>query len=185
MPNEKILLHICCGPCACYPVKWLQEQGFTVYGFFYNPNIHPYTEYAKRLANVRLFAEQTGIKVIYKDDYDLDEFLRQVAYREGNRCRVCYALRLRQAAGVAKKGNFPYYTTTLLVSPYQQHGLIKEMGEAIGKEYGVEFFYHDFRQGWQAGVALSKAYGLYRQPYCGCIYSERDRYQQQKTARNT
>ncbi len=174
--KDKILLHICCGPCSIYPVQHLREAGFNVRGYFYNPNIHPYTEFQKRLETLQVYAEKIKLPMIYHDDYALEEFLRQVVHREGNRCQICYAMRLRAAAHIAKKGKFPYYTTTLLVSPYQQHELIAQMGEAIGKEYGVKFYYADFRQGYKEAAQISRDLGQYRQQYCGCIYSEKDRY---------
>ena len=89
----KILLHICCGPCACYPVERLQKEQFEIYGYWYNPNIHPYTEYRKRLENVIKFAEKTNLHIIYQDEYELEEYLRQIAFREEERCRICYYIR--------------------------------------------------------------------------------------------
>lgn len=172
----KILLHICCGPCSIYPIQRLQKEGFEVRGYFYNPNIHPYTEYQKRLETLRWYADKIELPMIYHDDYALEEFLRQVVYREGNRCQICYGMRLRAAAHIAKKGKFDYYTTTLLVSPYQPHQMLQEMGEAIGKEYGVKFYYEDFRKGYQEGAQISRDLEMYRQQYCGCIYSEKERY---------
>jgi hypothetical protein len=148
-----------------------------VRGFFYNPNIQPYTEYQKRLQAVQQWAGQEQAQVIYRDEYPLEEFLRNVAYREGERCRICYHLRLTAAAQVARKGKFDAFTTTLLYSIYQKHELIKQIGQSLGQQYGVDFYYQDFRPGWQAGIQLSKQYNLYRQQYCGCIYSERERYQ--------
>jgi predicted adenine nucleotide alpha hydrolase (AANH) superfamily ATPase len=122
------------------------------------------------------FADKSGFRLITIDEYNLDEFLRNAAFREGQRCMMCYSDRLSRAASVAKKGNFDAFTTTLLVSPFQKHELIKRIGEEAGSKYGVPFLYEDFRPGFKAGVEGSKELGLYRQPYCGCIYSERDRY---------
>ena len=116
------------------------------------------------------------LPVVIDEDYELADFLRQVAYREGERCRVCYGLRLYRAAQVAKKGRFDAFTTTLLVSPRQKHELIKDIGEAAGRETGIPFYYRDFRPGYREAVNISKEEKMYRQQYCGCIYSERDRY---------
>ncbi len=172
----KVLLHICCGPCSIYPLKSLREEGHELRGYFFNPNIHPYTEFQKRLETMKDYAEKEQLPVIIDDNYELDEFLRQAAFREGERCRSCYATRLRRAAQVAKKGKFEAFTTTLLVRPFQKHELIQEIGTAIGTELGIPFLYRDFRPGFKEGVEISKMEGMYRQQYCGCIYSERDRY---------
>jgi predicted adenine nucleotide alpha hydrolase (AANH) superfamily ATPase len=172
----KILLHVCCGPCSIYPVAALQKEGHDLRGYFYNPNIHPFTEFMKRLQTFSEYAEKTGLPVIIDEEYELEEYLRNVAFREGERCRICYSLRLRRAAQIAKKGKFEAFTTTLLVSPFQKHELIKEIGTALGVEIGVPFYYQDFRVGYKEGVVRSKEERMYRQQYCGCIFSERDRY---------
>jgi hypothetical protein len=176
----KILLHICCGPCATYPYEVLKRNGWEVVGFFYNPNIHPYKEYERRLATLKDYAQKAGLEVIYKDEYDLEEFLRRVVYREAIRCQFCYYLRLKEAARAAKEGGFDAFTTTLLVSPYQDHHLIQEVASSAGKEVGINFHYDDFRSGYNQGIQLSKEYELYRQVYCGCIYSEKERAQSQR-----
>lgn len=172
----KILLHACCGPCSIYPLKVLQEQGHQIRGYFYNPNIHPYTEYKKRLETFRDYAAKSGLPVIIDNRYELEEFLQEAALRQGERCRGCYEMRLRKAAEAAKAGGFEAYTTTLLVSPYQKHRLIKEIGEIIGHEAGIPFYYQDFRSGYREGAEKSREENMYRQKYCGCIFSERDRY---------
>jgi len=172
----KILLHICCAPCAIYPVKFLREQGMDVMGFFYRHNIHPYTECLKRQEALEFYAEQISLRVIYQDGYDLEGFIQNVAFRESNRCSYCYHERLRSTALVAKRGKFDYFTSTLLYSKFQKHDTIKSMGESIGKSVGVKFYYQDFRTGWKNGIEESKNIGLYRQQYCGCIYSEKERY---------
>lgn len=171
----KLLLHMCCGPCAVYPHKVLSRE-HDIMGLFYNPNIHPFTEYRKRMDTARDFADKSNFKMITIDEYNLDDFLRNAAFREGQRCIMCYADRLFRAASAAKKGCFDAFTTTLLVSPFQKHELIKKIGEEAGDKYGIEFLYKDFREGFKEGVEESKQMGLYRQQYCGCIYSERDRY---------
>lgn len=172
----KILLHSCCGPCTIFPLEFLQREGFDVMGHFYNPNIHPYTEWQKRKDNFVWFAENTGIKAIIEDDYDLEGFLQSVVHRETKRCRYCYNMRLNRTAQMAKKGKFDAFSTTLLVSPFQKHQDIKEIGEAAGEKYGIPFFYADFRPGFKDAYMKAKESGHYRQQYCGCIYSEKDRY---------
>lgn len=172
----KILLHICCAPCSIYPVEFLRGQGMDINGYFFNPNIHPYTEYSRRKDTLEEYAGKIGLKVIFSDAYLLEEYLRGVVYREEERCRFCYAMRLEQAARAAKRGGFDYFTTTLLVSPYQKHDLIRETGEAQGKKFGVPFYYQDFRPGYCEAAARSRELGLYRQQYCGCIFSEMERF---------
>jgi predicted adenine nucleotide alpha hydrolase (AANH) superfamily ATPase len=172
----RILLHICCGPCALYPLRTLTEAGHEVTGFFYNHNIHPFQEYERRLGAARQMAEQTGLPLMVRDDYDLEGFLANVASAPQERCGYCYASRLRVTAAVAAEGGFQAFTSSLLYSRYQRHDDIRGTGEQAGSEYGVPFLYHDFRPGWQEGIRSSKELGLYRQQYCGCIYSEKDRY---------
>ncbi|MGI5921479.1 MAG: epoxyqueuosine reductase QueH [Syntrophomonadaceae bacterium] len=172
----KVLLHICCGPCATFPVPTLREQGHNLMGYFYNPNIHPYTEYLKRKEALEQYAEKVDLKVIYDEKYNPVDYFQNIAYRESHRCMICYQMRLEQAAHIAKKGKFDYYTTTLLVSKMQKHNTIKDIGEAIGKKYGVPFLYQDFREGFKQTGVISREMGIYRQQYCGCLYSEMERY---------
>ena len=172
----KILLHICCAPCTIYPLRILRGEGNEICGLFYNPNIHPYLEYRRRLDTLTSYAGQERLTVIRDEIYPLDAFLRQVVFREEERCRYCYHLRLSHAARIAKKGRFDAFTTTLLYSRYQKHDLIREVAECVAGTQGIPFLYRDFREGWSEGVRVSKEIGMYRQPYCGCIYSEKERY---------
>ncbi len=172
----KLLLHTCCAPCSIYPLKILRQMDMDVMGFFYRHNIHPFQECQKRENTLRKYARSIDLKVIYQSDYKLEEFLQSVAFREKDRCRYCYHDRLKAAALVAKKGKFDGFTTTLLYSKFQNHDQIRETGEAVAKKYGLTFFYHDFREGWKQGIETSKQLDMYRQQYCGCIYSEKDRY---------
>ncbi len=172
----KILLHICCAPCSIFPVQFLREQGLDVMGFFYRHNIHPYTECLKRQEALEYYANIIDLHVIYQEGYDLKGFIRNVVFRESNRCSYCYHERLRATALVAKHGKFDYFTSTLLYSKFQKHDTIKSIGESIAGSIGVPFYYHDFRVGWKDGIKESKRIKLYRQQYCGCIYSEKERY---------
>ena len=172
---KKLLVHICCGPCFIAPYYHLKEK-FELYGFRYNPNIHPYQEYQKRMETLKKFAEEENIKMIWKDEYKLETFLRQSSFREKLRCNFCYYDRLKYAAIIAKRGNFDYFTTTLLYSKFQNHDLLKQTAESVAKEYHIPFYYEDFREYWKEGIKLSKEREMYRQQYCGCIYSEYERY---------
>ena len=172
----KILLHLCCANCAIYPVKVLRARGEELTGYFFNHNIHPYREFRRRLETAQQYAAAVALPLLINDDYALDVFLARVAAAPQQRCTYCYTSRLEATARCAAAQGFTAFTTTLLYSRYQQHDLIRASGEALGQRYGLTFLYEDFRAGWQEGIDVSKGMGLYRQPYCGCIYSERDRY---------
>jgi predicted adenine nucleotide alpha hydrolase (AANH) superfamily ATPase len=130
----------------------------------------------KRKEALHSYAETIDLKVIYQEGYDLEGFIRNVVFRESQRCAYCYHDRLRSTALVAKRGKFDCFTSTLLYSKFQKHEEIKSIGQAVGKAVGVRFYYHDFRDGWKQGIEESKRLGMYRQLYCGCIYSEKERY---------
>jgi predicted adenine nucleotide alpha hydrolase (AANH) superfamily ATPase len=172
----KILLHICCAPCAIYPVKILQMENLKIMGFFYRHNIHPFTECIRRQEALEFYADQIDLRIIYQEGYDLEGFIQKIVFRESRRCSICYHARLKATALMAKRGKYDYFSTTLLYSKFQKHDEIRSIGESIGKSVGVQFFYRDFREGWTEGVDTSKRLGLYRQQYCGCIYSEKERY---------
>lgn len=178
----KLLLHACCGPCSIYPLKVLEKE-MELTGYFFNPNIHPYTEWRARRDSLGGFAADTGLSVIFDEEYLLEEFIRGVVNQEDKRCVFCYEMRLRRTALMARENSFDAFTTTLLVSPYQKHDLIKEVGETIAGEIGVKFLYRDFRPGYKEATISSKQLGMYRQKYCGCIYSEKERYYRPKNRR--
>ncbi len=172
----QILLHVCCGNCAIYPVKVLRQQNHLVTGFFYNNNIHPYQEFNRRLETAREYAERVDLPLIVNEDYQLEEFLANVAKDPGNRCEYCYKSRLLATAREARRLGLEGFTTTLLYSRYQKHQDILAYGQQLATEYQLVFHYEDYRLGWNEGIRASKEMGLYRQQYCGCIYSEKDRY---------
>jgi predicted adenine nucleotide alpha hydrolase (AANH) superfamily ATPase len=171
----RILVHICCAPCFTYPYKRLTEEGHDVTGFFYNPNIHPYLEYKNRLESLEKYVELKGARVIYKDDYNIESYLRGALDAE-DRCRFCYTMRLTEAAKIASTLGFEAFTTTLLISPYQKHEVLIETGKKTADEHGIEFYYEDFRKGYRESRELARGLGLYMQKYCGCIFSEKERY---------
>ena len=172
----KLLLHICCANCAIYPVNVLREAGHNVTGYFFNHNIHPYQEFLRRMNTVREYSAESALPVIYQEAYLLEDFLAEVAREPAGRCTYCYQFRLKEAAAYAAANGFEGFTSSLLYSRYQNHDLIRQFGEELARHYQVEFVYADFRVGWQDGIRASKQLGLYRQQYCGCIYSEKDRY---------
>ncbi|MDF2523426.1 MAG: hypothetical protein K0R31_1067 [Clostridiales bacterium] len=166
----KLLMHMCCAPCSVYPISEIEKEGIEFEGLFYNPNIHPYEEFLKRKENVETFSQLKGFPVTYIDDYMQDTWESHKGSDE-QRCNMCYSLRLDKAAATAREKGFDAYTTSLLVSPYQKHELIKELGEKFGDKYGVKFYYRDFRPGFRQGQQQARELGLYRQKFCGCIVS--------------
>ncbi len=154
----------------------MKAGGLDVMGFFYRHNIHPYSECLRRQETLEGYARQIDLRLIIQEGYDLEGFIQNVVYREKDRCTYCYHDRLRTTALIAKRGKFDYFSSTLLYSKFQKHDMLKSIGESIGKSIGVPFFYEDFRSGWKEGIDTSKNLGLYRQQYCGCIYSEKERY---------
>ena len=170
----KILLHTCCAPCLIYPLKVLRQDGFGVEGFFYNPNIHPFAEYARRKEAFTLL--NPGIEITYPE-YSPKEFFREVNLKEDApaRCALCWKLRLKKTAQTAKEKGFEYFTTTLLVSPYQDQELLKNIGNEVSAQAGVKFYYADFRPGFREAHNEARALGIYCQKYCGCIFSEMER----------
>ncbi len=172
----KILLHTCCAPCTIYPVDVLRADGFDVMGFFYRHNIHPFTECLKREETLKHYSDSIQLPVIYEKSYDMEGFIRRAAFREAHRCEMCYHDRLEKTAKLAKRGKFDCFSTTLLYSKFQKHDVIADMGEAVAKSVCIPFHYQDFRKGWKIGIETSKALNMYRQQYCGCIYSEKERF---------
>ena len=174
----KLLLHTCCAPCLIYPLEKLAEKWFEVTGFFYNPNVHPFAEYQTRKQAIESFIKQNHIEVIYPE-YNPAEFFQAVNLKERNgRCSVCWSLRLKTTARVAKEKGFSHFSTTLLVSPYQDQELLKQIGSDISAQEGIEFYYEDFRPGFKKAHDIARAQNIYCQKYCGCIYSEIERCRQ-------
>lgn len=171
-----VLLHLCCGPCAIFPLTALRAKGGAVRGYFHNPNIHPFREFRQRLATVEDLAHRMALPVEYEREYGLREYLRRVVFHEDQRCPLCYRMRLEATARKAMEIGADAFSTTLLYSRYQRHETIRALGEELAAQFGVHFLYEDFRVGWQEGIDSSLEMGLYRQPYCGCIYSEQERY---------
>lgn len=172
----EILLHTCCGPCATYTTQHLAGQGYSPVMYYYNPNIHPYREWKKRKDTLKFFAKEKEIPLLLEEDYDLTGFLRRVVYKEEERCAICYTMRLEKTAVKAKELGYKWFGTTLLISPYQNIEDICRTGERLAREHGLNFHGEDLRSGYPKSCELSRKLGLYRQPYCGCIYSEKDRY---------
>ena len=171
-----ILLHACCAPCTIYPLSILRTQNHDVTAYFNNPNIHPFKEFKRRLTTLKDYATAEKLPLVTEDKYGLTEFLQKVVFKEQVRCPICYQMRLQKTAQYAAEHGYDGFTTTLLYSRYQNHELLKKSCEILAKQYSLNFIYEDFRSGWQQGIDLSIEKEMYRQPYCGCIYSEQERY---------
>jgi len=176
---ERLLLHTCCAPCSVYCIASLRAEGIEPVSFWYNPNIHPYQEYKARRDTLAGYAESIHLKLLICEDYGLREFVRAVAGDIDHRCGYCYTRRLEETARYAAGHGFDSFSTTLLISPYQDHDGIRQTGLALAEQYGVQFVYRDFRPGFRQGQAEARALGLYMQKYCGCVFSEEDRYAKQ------
>lgn len=174
---DKILIHICCAPCSIEVVDYFISQGIKVVGFFFNPYIHPYTEFKARYSCTKEYFEKNGIPLFENLSYQLEEYFEDSLFRGSERCRFCYKKRLEATAKMAEKSGFKYYTTTLLASTYQKHEWIQEIGKDQAKKSGIEFFDYDFRKVFREGLDKARKENLYMQQYCGCILSEKERYQ--------
>ncbi|MBF0538919.1 MAG: epoxyqueuosine reductase QueH [Nitrospirae bacterium] len=172
----KTLLHICCANCALYPITTMRQRGIVVEGLWFNPNIHPLTEYTARLNALKTLQSAWNLQIHYNNLYGLVDFIRNVVNKEDNRCLYCYTVRLQETAQKARQDGYNAFSTTLLYSIYQRYDTIVEIGKLMQVNYDVEFYVEDFRKGWREGIGMSKALSLYRQKYCGCIYSEMERY---------
>lgn len=173
---ERLLLHTCCAPCSVYCVELLRSEDIEPVSFWYNPNIHPYQEYKARRDALITYASDIDMELIIRENYGLRDFVRAVASHIDNRCRYCYTTRMEETARYAAENGFTAFSTTLLVSPYQDHEGICAAANALADRYGVSFLYRDFRTGFRDGQAKAREHGMYMQKYCGCIFSEEDRY---------
>ena len=172
----KTLLHICCAPCANMCIDELRGDGQELTGYWYNPNIHPFTEYRARRNCLRDYAGTIALPLAERDDYGLRPFVRAVAEDIEGRCVKCYELRLFAAAEYAAANGFDSFTSSLFISPYQNHELLKEVGERAADEFHVRFQYRDFRPLFRQGQERARELGFYMQKYCGCVFSEQERY---------
>ena len=174
----KVLLHICCAPCAAHPIEALKNEGHRPTGFWFNPNIHPYLEYRKRLFEVRRLCKLMDTPLLERDIYALVPFLRKILNPpdSAHRCDVCCEIRLRQTAETALKNGFNAFTTSMLQSRHMRHDAIRKIAQCIAEEKNIEFLYRDFRDGHSRSLKISRKYNLYRQQYCGCVISEFERF---------
>lgn len=176
----KVLLHTCCAPCSTYVIDKLRKDGYeNITSYWYNINIHPFMEYKARLDALKIYTEMVNVPLVIEHDYGIREFTKSVIKDIDGRCRFCYVSRLAKTVKYAKENGYDAFTTTLLVSPYQNHEMIIEIAEELAKQYDIKFIYQDFREGYRIGQQMARDAGIYMQKYCGCIYSEEDRYKKQ------
>jgi predicted adenine nucleotide alpha hydrolase (AANH) superfamily ATPase len=161
------------------PLRWLRDESLEVTGYFFNPNIQPFKEYERRLTTLSAWAARTGLPLL-TENYDPVPWLRQVVFREKVRCSLCYEIRLEQSAAQARHLGLVGFSSTLLYSIYQNQEQILAAGRRAAQKWKVEFLARDFRPLWALGQAQARAMELYRQPYCGCIFSEAERYMKKK-----
>lgn len=180
----RLLLHSCCAPCSSYVLEYLSNY-FEITVFYYNPNIYPETEYTKRILEQQKLIDDMDFKYpvsFVAGEYEKEKFYEMARGLEdvkegGSRCMKCYELRLRETAELAKAGEYDYFTTTLSISPLKNAAKLNEIGQRLAEEYGVEYLVSDFKKknGYKRSTELSKIYGLYRQDYCGCEFSQRQK----------
>ena len=180
----RLLLHSCCAPCSSYVLEYL-SQYFEVTVFYYNPNIYPESEYTKRVLEQQKLISEMRFKypvTFIAGNYDSEKFYNMARGLEnvkegGERCFKCYELRLREAAKIAKNGEYDFFTTTLSISPLKNAQKLNEIGMLLAEEYGIEYLLSDFKKknGYKRSIELSEQYGLYRQDYCGCVFSMKER----------
>ena len=169
-------MHTCCAPCSVSCIAPLRQEGIEPVSYWFNPNIHPYTEYTARRDTLMAYAPTIGMELIVQEDYGLREFCQALEGDFDHRCGKCYALRLGQTAKFAAEHGYESFTSTLFVSPYQNHELLRETAERMAELYGVKFLYRDFRPGFREGQQKARELGFYMQKYCGCVFSEAERY---------
>ena len=175
----KLLLHICCAPCSAACIKVLREENIDIVGYWYNPNIHPFKEYDNRLKALKEYSKMINLNVIYDDFYGLDEFVKNTVNIIDNRCGYCYLSRMERVVKYAHDNGYDAFSSTLFISPYQKHDLLKSICEKLSKKYNIQFLYRDFRPYYELGREMFHETGLYMQKYCGCIFSERERYKKE------
>ena len=173
---EKILMHCCCAPCSLSCIDRLRAESIEPVAFWYNPNIHPWKEYEARRDCLLAYAPTIDMKTVVIEKYGLRDFIANVADDIDGRCTWCYEHRVEETAKYAAEHGYSVFTTTLLASVYQKHELIAAAAERFGEKYGVSFLYRDFRTGFREGNARARELGFYMQKYCGCIFSEEERY---------
>jgi hypothetical protein len=175
----KILFHICCSNCTLYPFKLLRDEGNDFTGFWYNPNIQPHDEYRSRLASLKKLSDKWHIDIFYDEQYRPEEYIEAIKsplpQPAPERCKFCYSLRLEKAAAKARDEGFDAFSTTLLISPYQDFEQINATGRELAEKYNLYFYLKDFRPYFRDAMSLARKLGLYRQKYCGCLFSKQER----------
>jgi len=179
-----LVLHVCCAPCAVNPLKLFGEKGEKILSFYFNPNIHPYQEYQKRRESFWRLSQEFGLES-EEGDYRPEVYFQLIGEKteRPERCRLCYSLRLKETARLAKERGFLKISTTILVSPYQEHEIARQEGEKVAREFGLEFVYYDLRSCYYQGLNEARGKGYYSQWYCGCLFSEMERVKEKEVKR--
>jgi len=176
MKIGSVLVHCCCAHCTAYTIDYWRRQGYETSALWYNPNIHPYMEHQHRLEAMQSLAKNLDFPLIITEGYDIIDYFRQVVGYEAQRCQYCFRLRLLKTAETALRMGFDAFTTSLLISPHQKHDLLLEIGNKLAQEKDMVFLYADLRKRYSDSRRITKPLNLYRQQYCGCVYSEWERY---------
>lgn len=177
--SDNVLVHTCCAPCAAYCFESLEEKGYKITGYFYNPNIHPESEYNKRLEELKRYCGEKGFELILEEDPPEKWFNKIKGYEQekerGKRCEICFYMRLEKTALYAVNKGFNAFATVLTISPHKNSFIINETGKKIAKKYNIKFIEENFKKhdGFKKSIEISEKYGFYRQNYCGCVYSFR------------
>ncbi|MDO5733330.1 MAG: epoxyqueuosine reductase QueH, partial [Eubacteriales bacterium] len=169
--NGRLLMHVCCAPCSEYPLFVLRHEGFSVDGLFYNPNIHPFEEWLLRLENLALFSELHGFKAFNHVEPQMERWLNHPSVEKDKHCAMCYAMRMDYVAAFAARHGYAAFTTSLLVSPYQNQPLLMQMAETAARRHGVSFYRRHYMEGYRLGQTMAHDDALYCQKYCACIFS--------------
>ncbi|UCG54639.1 MAG: epoxyqueuosine reductase QueH [Dehalococcoidia bacterium] len=180
MKLNSVLIHCCCAHCTAYTVDYWRSQGYKTSAFWYNPNIHPFAEHEYRLEAMQFLATKLDFEIIIYDKYEMTEFFKRVIGRESMRCRCCLGMRMQKTGETALEYGFKSFTSSLLISPHQKHEVVLETGNTVAEDTGIRYLYADLRKYYSQSRCITKPLGLYRQQYCGCIYSELERFAAEK-----
>lgn len=172
----KLLLHTCCAPCSIMCIDTLRNEGIEPELYWYNPNIHPATEYKLRKNTLVEYAKAIDIKLIANNEYGLRRFISEIGTDFNGRCKFCYNMRFEETARYAAENGYTHFSSTLFISPYQNHTLMLDTANEAASRYGVQFLHRDFSPYFNEGQERARELDLYMQKYCGCIFSEEDRY---------
>jgi epoxyqueuosine reductase len=184
MSKFSVLVHCCCAHCSAYTIEYWRKEGYDVSALWYNPNVHPFREHQSRLEAMNTLSGNMSFPLVIADGYEIFEYFRRVTGNEVERCTYCFTLRLDKTAEMASKMGIGAFTSSLLISPHQKHDLARSIGEKIASQRSVRFLYADLRKRYSDSRHVTKPMELYRQKYCGCLYSEWEGYSKSSVSKN-